>query len=194
MNMKWFRKLSFLLATVLVMTSLNVPVMADFPTLTVDGLVYTLFTDSGKADLSGPSNSTEEIKNPVIPRTVTRGETSFTVVEIDSGALENNTGLTGRLKIEGGSEDGDNAFMVRSGAFSGCTNIDALIIGPHTKTDGQPFADCSGLKKITNNSGAWVSIRNSSCAVDIPEIESFMRQNCGMYFKTVQELHNYLFD
>ena len=29
---------------------------------------------------------------------------------------------------------------------------------------------------------------------DIPQIESFMRTNCGLYFKTVDELHKYLFD
>lgn len=27
---------------------------------------------------------------------------------------------------------------------------------------------------------------------DIPEIESFMRRNCGLYFKTVDELAAYL--
>ena len=28
---------------------------------------------------------------------------------------------------------------------------------------------------------------------DIPQIETFMRANCGLYFKTVNELHKYLF-
>ena len=31
-------------------------------------------------------------------------------------------------------------------------------------------------------------------ANDIPEIEGFMRQNCDLYFKTVPELQEYLFD
>ena len=29
---------------------------------------------------------------------------------------------------------------------------------------------------------------------DIPQIESFMKTNCGLYFKTVDELHKFLFD
>ena len=40
---------------------------------------------------------------------------------------------------------------------------------------------------------AGVPFAAAGWANDIPKIESFMRKNCGMYFKTVQELHDYLF-
>ena len=40
---------------------------------------------------------------------------------------------------------------------------------------------------------AGVNFAAAGWANDIPQIESFMRQNCGLYFKTVAELKTYLF-
>jgi phosphoglycolate phosphatase/pyrophosphatase PpaX len=39
---------------------------------------------------------------------------------------------------------------------------------------------------------AGVDFAAAGWANDVPEIESFMRQNCRLYFKTVQELSDYL--
>ena len=39
---------------------------------------------------------------------------------------------------------------------------------------------------------AGVPFAAAGWANDIPEIESFMRKNCGLYFKTVDELYRYL--
>ena len=41
---------------------------------------------------------------------------------------------------------------------------------------------------------AGVPFAAAGWANDIPQIENFMRENCGLYFKTVQELKAYLFD
>ena len=41
---------------------------------------------------------------------------------------------------------------------------------------------------------AGVPFAAAGWANDIPEIESFMRANCGLYFKTVAALRDYLFD
>jgi len=41
---------------------------------------------------------------------------------------------------------------------------------------------------------AGVPFAAAGWANDIPQIENFMRENCGLYFKTVQELKNYLFE
>ena len=41
---------------------------------------------------------------------------------------------------------------------------------------------------------AGVDFAAAGWANDIPEIEGFMRQNCDLYFKTVSELRQYLFD
>ncbi len=41
---------------------------------------------------------------------------------------------------------------------------------------------------------AGVPFAAAGWANDIPQIETFMRQNCGLYFKTVEELSRYLFD
>ena len=41
---------------------------------------------------------------------------------------------------------------------------------------------------------AGVPFAAAGWANDIPEIESFMRANCGLYFKTVAALREYLFD
>ena len=41
---------------------------------------------------------------------------------------------------------------------------------------------------------AGVPFAAAGWANDIPEIEQFMRKNCGLYFKTVQELSEYLFN
>jgi len=40
---------------------------------------------------------------------------------------------------------------------------------------------------------AGVPFAAAGWANDIPQIETFMRENCGLYFKTVQELKAYLF-
>ena len=40
---------------------------------------------------------------------------------------------------------------------------------------------------------AGVPFAAAGWAYDIPEIETFMRKNCGLYFKTVPELRAYLF-
>lgn len=39
-----------------------------------------------------------------------------------------------------------------------------------------------------------VPFAGAGWANDIPEIEAFMRKNCGLYFKTVSEFYNYLFE
>ncbi len=39
-----------------------------------------------------------------------------------------------------------------------------------------------------------VNFAAAGWANDVPEIEGFMRKNCGLYFKTVAELKTYLFD
>ena len=41
---------------------------------------------------------------------------------------------------------------------------------------------------------AGVPFAAAGWANDIPRIENFMRANCGLYFKTVEELRAYLFD
>ena len=41
---------------------------------------------------------------------------------------------------------------------------------------------------------AGVPFAAAGWANDIPEIEQFMRNNCGLYFKTVAELSEYLFN
>ena len=41
---------------------------------------------------------------------------------------------------------------------------------------------------------AGVPFAAAGWANDIPQIESFMRANCGLYFKTVKELQAYLFE
>ena len=41
--------------------------------------------------------------------------------------------------------------------------------------------------------GAGVPFAAAGWANDIPEIESFMRKNCGLYFKKVDELYRYLY-
>jgi len=41
---------------------------------------------------------------------------------------------------------------------------------------------------------AGVPFAAAGWANDIPQIESFMRENCGLYFKKVEELKEYLFD
>ncbi len=40
---------------------------------------------------------------------------------------------------------------------------------------------------------AGVPFAAAGWANDIEQIETFMRKNCGLYFKTVRELHDYLF-
>ena len=40
---------------------------------------------------------------------------------------------------------------------------------------------------------AGVPFAAAGWANDIPEIEAFMRKNCGLYFKTIEELKDYLF-
>ena len=41
---------------------------------------------------------------------------------------------------------------------------------------------------------AGVPFAAAGWANDIPQIESFMRANCGKYFKKVEELKQYLFN
>ena len=41
---------------------------------------------------------------------------------------------------------------------------------------------------------AGVPFAAAGWANDIPQIENFMRRNCGLYFKTVKALCTYLFD
>ena len=41
---------------------------------------------------------------------------------------------------------------------------------------------------------AGVPFAAAGWANDIPQIERFMRENCGQYFKTVAELKKYLFE
>ena len=40
---------------------------------------------------------------------------------------------------------------------------------------------------------AGVPFAAAGWANDIEQIETFMRKNCGLYFKTVEELRDYLF-
>ena len=40
---------------------------------------------------------------------------------------------------------------------------------------------------------AGVPFAAAGWANDIPQIETFMRKNCGLYFKSVAELSTYLF-
>ena len=39
---------------------------------------------------------------------------------------------------------------------------------------------------------AGIEFAAAGWAYDVPEIEAFMRQNSGLYFKTVQELSDFL--
>ena len=41
---------------------------------------------------------------------------------------------------------------------------------------------------------AGVPFAAAGWANDIPQIEAFMRKNCGLYFKTVEELRGWLFN
>ena len=41
---------------------------------------------------------------------------------------------------------------------------------------------------------AGVPFAAAGWANDIPEIEAFMRKNCGLYFKTVRELYRFLYE
>ena len=41
---------------------------------------------------------------------------------------------------------------------------------------------------------AGIPFAAAGWANDIPEIEQFMRKNCGLYFKTVDALREYLFE
>ena len=49
------------------------------------------------------------------------------------------------------------------------------------------------LEIIVEAQAAGVPFAAAGWANDIPEIEQFMRKNCGLYFKTVRELQQYLF-
>ena len=51
--------------------------------------------------------------------------------------------------------------------------------------DLKPGYDMSRAAGVTFAAAGWAN--------DIPRIERFMRENCGLYFKTVAELHDYLF-
>lgn len=52
--------------------------------------------------------------------------------------------------------------------------------------DLKPGMDMANAAGVPFAAAGWSS--------DIPEIESFMRKNCTLYFKTVEELRAYLFD
>ena len=52
--------------------------------------------------------------------------------------------------------------------------------------DLKPGMDMANAAGVPFAAAGWSS--------DIPEIESFMRKNCALYFKTVEELRAYLFD
>ncbi len=169
---KFLRKLSFLLALVMVMTSLCVPVMADTEepailgtgttyTDTRTGLEFEVSDGTGYAIIVGPYDLVKE--NLTIPQKVyNRGGSSFDVAEIKEYAFEDNVNLTGKLTITGGIRSllKDVDLSVGRNAFNGCTGLTSLVIGPYTEViddDDDPFEGCTGLMKITNNSDIWNS-------------------------------------
>ena len=163
-----FRKLSFLLALVMVMSSLCVPVLADTkePDLlgsgdqykdTRTGLLFEVSDGDGTATIVGPEDM---VKNDLtIPQKVYGNNgTEYRVSSIGEKVFMNNSDLTGKLTITGG-EASDSCIDVEKDAFANCTGLTSIVIGPYTTVlyddNNDPFQGCTELKKIVNYSEEW---------------------------------------
>ncbi len=160
--------MSFLLALVMVMSSLCVPVMADTkePDLlgTGDkdkdkqsGLEFEVSDGDGTATIVGPEDLVRE--NLTIPQKVyDKNGNAYRVSSIDDKVFMGNTDLTGKLTITGG-EASDSCIDVEKDAFANCTGLTSIVIGPYTTVlyddNNDPFQGCTELNKIVNYSENW---------------------------------------
>ncbi len=179
MGKKMFSKLSFLLAVVMVMTSLCVPAMAEKKSGAVSLLAVGDEFTEGNYDYEITDETVvklirskeAKIEDPVIPTTVLHDGVMYTIEKVAYGAFQNNTALTGKLNIQGGKSESE-PIRVEENAFAGCTGLKTVIVGPHTvNTNEPPFSGCTNLQKITNNSESWIT-DTTATAVIIPEIEN----------------------
>ena len=165
MKERLFKKLSFFLAAVMVMTSLWVPAMAETveiedtesPAPEVRGDTYyddktwvtfecDLDQDPLLATIVGVYENHKE--NLSIPSIIYSGDYAVRVTEIKQDSFKNDTDLTGTLTIEGGTTEGN---LVIHKAFNGCTGLTEIKLGKYTPWDNEAFKGCSNVVKFTND-------------------------------------------
>ena len=92
----------------------NIKPLSELPNteeVTIDGIVYELDLDTGKAILTNGAAATGDF---VVPNTITNDGTVFTVVGIGKGAFDENTNLTSITLNEDLETIGDDAFQYSS--------------------------------------------------------------------------------
>jgi hypothetical protein len=92
----------------------NVLPVSELPNVeevTIDGIVYELDLDTGKATLIDGAAATGDF---VVPNTIAHDRASFTVVGIGKGAFDENTNLTSITLNEDLETIGDDAFQYSS--------------------------------------------------------------------------------
>ena len=186
-----FKKLSFILAIVMIVSSFSLPAMAnplyDYRTDESTGYVFCNYKEDELSEVKTIITQHYdgvyfECVDPVIPAIVYVGNIPYFVEAINDNAFINNTKLTGKLTINGAGERISKTYIIRvgKGAFYGCTGLTELNIGEYSKiyqNVGEnvrefPFYGCTGLKKIESHNeeeldlslfglGDWYDIDNN---------------------------------
>ncbi len=107
----------------------------------VNKMTYVVTSEDGEIELSAFDN--DDAEEVTIPKTVTYGETTYTVTSIAPEAFKNHKKLK-KIVI------GDNILHIGKKAFYGCKKLTTVVMGKNvTVIDESAFQNCIALKKIT---------------------------------------------
>ncbi len=107
----------------------------------VNKMTYVVTSENDEIELASFDN--DDAEEVTIPKTVTYGETTYTVTSIAPEAFKNHKKLK-KIVI------GDNILSIGKKAFYGCKKLTTVVMGANVKTIGESaFQNCIALKKIT---------------------------------------------
>ena len=134
---------SFSLLMLLSMTLCGIVAVAQ--SVTVDNIVYRVYTQWGGAVLTDGTSATG---NVVIPAKVEYEGKKYPVRRIDRSSFENNTAITS-------VELPASVTNIYSKAFSGCTNLVSITGGAETLAyiDGWTFSNTPWLQSLPFENG-----------------------------------------
>ena len=181
----------------------TLPILADYPTITIDGVVYVYEYIEEYDLISGkPATSTYSIHSwvsvqngsaaegevEILPSISIDGH-SISVSSIDAGAFRDNTKIT-KVSIPG-------KVHINDWAFGGCTSLREVVIESRETVIGDNvFRGCTNLKKVSlpsalSNMGGYTFYDCTSLtSISIPEGIDKVNNEC---FRGCTKLENVTF-
>ena len=148
MRMAIMTKLHYCLRATLLLFALLLPASATAYDIEVDGIFYSITSDTTVKVTYETENYNSYSGNVVIPETVTNNGASYTVTEIGDKAFYSCTNLItvsmpNTITSIGSRNNTGSTFM-------GCTALTSIVIPDNVSIiTGSAFAGCTGLRHVT---------------------------------------------